>query len=71
MTEGGSRARDPVAHFHLTNGARVERLNMAGDVSDKGARESATFMVNYLYDPAKIEEWHEDYAGSGKRKPLV
>nr|WP_294500996.1 malonyl-CoA decarboxylase [uncultured Rhodopila sp.] len=62
-----NRALDPVAHFHLSNGARVERLNMLGDTSDKGARESATLMVNYLYDPAKIEEWHEDYAGEGKR----
>ena len=61
------RARDPVAHFHLSNGARVERLNMAADTSDKGAKESATLMVNYLYDPAKIEDWHEDYAGEGKR----
>ncbi|HET7880483.1 MAG TPA: malonyl-CoA decarboxylase [Acetobacteraceae bacterium] len=61
------RARDPVAHFHLSNGARVERLNMLGDTSEKGAKESATLMVNYLYDPAKIEDWHEDYAGEGKR----
>ncbi|MEJ0017098.1 MAG: malonyl-CoA decarboxylase [Acetobacteraceae bacterium] len=64
---GGRRARDPVAHFHLSNGARVERLNLTGDTSEKGAKESATLMVNYLYDPAKIEEWHEDYAGEGKR----
>jgi malonyl-CoA decarboxylase len=63
----GKRARDPVAHFHLSNGARVERLNMTGDTSDKGAKESATLMVNYLYDPSKIEDWHEDYAGEGKR----
>ncbi|WP_428541205.1 malonyl-CoA decarboxylase [Rhodopila sp.] len=63
----GKRAKDPVAHFHLSNGARVERLSMAGDTSDKGAKESATLMVNYLYDPAKIEDWHEDYAGEGKR----
>ncbi len=63
----GKRARDPVAHFHLSNGARVERLNMTGDTSDKGAKESATLMVNYLYDPGKIEDWHEDYAGEGKR----
>ena len=61
------KAKDPVAHFHLSNGARVERLNMAGDTSDKGGKESATLMVNYLYDPAKIEDWHEDYAGEGKR----
>jgi malonyl-CoA decarboxylase len=63
----GKRARDPVAHFHLSNGARLERINMLGDTSEKGAKESATLMVNYLYDPAKIEEWHEDYAGEGKR----
>jgi malonyl-CoA decarboxylase len=63
----GRRARDPVAHFHLSNGARVERINMLGDTSEKGAKESATLMVNYLYDPAKIEDWHEDYAGEGKR----
>jgi malonyl-CoA decarboxylase len=61
------RARDPVAHFHLSNGARVERITMLGDTSEKGAKESATLMVNYLYDPAKIEDWHEDYAGEGKR----
>jgi malonyl-CoA decarboxylase len=63
----GARAKDSVAHFHLSNGARVERLAIAGDTSDKGAKESATLMVNYLYDPAKIEDWHEDYAGEGKR----
>jgi len=61
------RARDPVAHFHLSNGARVERIKMLGDTSEKGAKEAATLMVNYLYDPLKIEEWHEDYAGEGKR----
>jgi malonyl-CoA decarboxylase len=64
---GKKRARDPVAHFHLSNGARVERINVLGDTSEKGAKESATLMVNYLYDPAKIENWHEDYAGEGKR----
>jgi malonyl-CoA decarboxylase len=61
------RAADPVAHFHLSNGARVERLNPLGDVSDKGVKASAGLMVNYLYDPAKIEQYHEDYAGEGKR----
>ncbi len=61
------RARDPVAHFHLSNGARVERLNFRGNVSEKGYRESCTLMANYLYDPGKIEEYHEEYAGEGKR----
>ena len=63
----GSRAIDPVAHFHLSNGARVERIMALADTSEKGFRESGTLMVNYLYDPAKIEEYHEEYAGEGKR----
>ncbi|HEX5327058.1 MAG TPA: malonyl-CoA decarboxylase [Acetobacteraceae bacterium] len=68
LTESnGRRARDPVAHFHLSNGARLERINMGGDTSDKGVKEGATVMVNYLYDLAKIDDWHEDYAGEGKR----
>jgi malonyl-CoA decarboxylase len=63
----GNRALDPVAHFHLSNGARVERIMACADTSEKGLRESATLMINYLYDPAKIEDYHEDYAGEGKR----
>jgi malonyl-CoA decarboxylase len=64
---GTGRALDPVAHFHLSNGARVERLDWLGDTSEKGVKESATLMVNYLYDPARIEAYHEDYAGAGRR----
>ncbi len=68
LTESsGKRALDPVAHFHLSNGARVERLVMSADTSEKGVKESATLMVNYVYDPAKIEDYHEEYAGEGKR----
>ena len=68
LTESrGKRALDPVAHFHLSNGARVERIMMGADTTGKGVRESATLMVNYLYDPTKIEDYHEDYAGAGKR----
>lgn len=65
--KGGKRAADPVAHFHLSNGARIERINMAADTSEKGLKESAALMVNYLYAPEKIETYHEDYAGEGKR----
>ncbi len=63
----GKRAADPVAHFHLSNGARVERINAAADTSEKGLKESGALMVNYLYAPDKIETYHEDYAGEGKR----
>jgi malonyl-CoA decarboxylase len=61
------RACDPVAHFHLSNGARVERLNWRADVSDKGVRESFGLMVNYVYDPARIEDNHEEYVGAARR----
>jgi malonyl-CoA decarboxylase len=68
MTESrGKRAADPVAHFHLSNGARIERIRMGADTSEKGEKESATLMVNYLYDPARIEAYHEEYAGEGRR----
>jgi malonyl-CoA decarboxylase len=56
---------DPVARFHLGNGARLERLNWLGDTSPKGIREAAGLMVNYLYDLRFIEENHEAFANSG------
>ncbi|MGH7044216.1 MAG: malonyl-CoA decarboxylase [Acetobacteraceae bacterium] len=68
LREGDSkRALDPVAHFHLSNGARLERITVGADTSEKGMKASATMMVNYLYDLGKIEDWHEDYAGEGRR----
>ncbi|HEY3912506.1 MAG TPA: malonyl-CoA decarboxylase [Stellaceae bacterium] len=60
------RALDPVAHFHLSNGARVERLNWQGDVSPKGLQQSAGIMVNYLYPLPEIESNHEAYRGEGR-----
>jgi len=62
----GHRAADPVAHFHLTNGARVERLNWLGDTSEKGLQQSAGIMVNYLYRLDHIETNHEAYRGEGR-----
>ena len=56
------KPRDPVARFHLNNGARLERVNWLGDISPKGLREAAGFMVNYLYDLDEIENNHEDFA---------
>ena len=51
--------------FHLGNGARLERINWLGDLSPKGLRESAGFMVNYLYRLEDIEKNHEAYANQG------
>jgi len=56
------RLIDPVARFHLGNGARLERINWLGDLSPKGLRESAGVMVNYLYRLEDIEKNHEAYA---------
>lgn len=50
--------RDPVARFHLNNGARMERLNSGGDLSDKGLKQSLGLMVNYVYDLKTIERNH-------------
>jgi len=61
----GDRARDPVAHFHLTNGARVERINWLADTSERGMGASVGMMVNYLYELDRIEENHERYTGEG------
>ncbi|MBN8533817.1 MAG: malonyl-CoA decarboxylase [Rhizobiales bacterium] len=59
------RVIDPVARFHLGNGARLERLNPLADFSQKGWRDSYAAMVNYLYDLDQIEENHEKYAIRG------
>jgi len=59
-------ARDPVARFHLGNGARLHRLHWAADLTSKGKEQSAGIMVNYLYDLDKIEINHEEYFDQGK-----
>lgn len=56
---------DPVARFHLGNGARVERLNFLADTSAKGFRQSFGLMVNYLYSPDDIEANLEAFASQG------
>ena len=60
------RARDPVAHFHLSNGARIEQIDWLADRSEKGLSQSYGMMVNYRYRQADIETNHEAYSGDGK-----
>ncbi len=62
----GGRPLDPVAKFHLGNGARLERLNWQGDVSAKGIAESAGMLVNYRYDQARIPANHEAFVATGE-----
>ena len=57
----GREPLDPVARFHLRNGARLERINWLGDTSDAGMQRSAGIMVNYFYRLADLEGNHETY----------
>ena len=62
----GLCALDPVAHFHLSNGASIHRINWLADKTAKGFRQSAGMMVNYLYQSKKIEKNHEAYSSDGR-----
>jgi len=62
---GSGKPLDPVARFHLDNGARLERVNWMADLSAKGLREACGLMVNYLYDLDQIEIRHEQFQDAG------
>jgi malonyl-CoA decarboxylase len=62
FAKDGQEPLDPVARFHLLNGARMERLNWLGDVSPTGMRQSAGMMVNYVYRIDEVDANHETYA---------
>lgn len=57
---------DPVARFHLGNGAQVHKLHADADTSDKGIDQSCGVMVNYLYNLGKVARNHERFAVQGK-----
>jgi malonyl-CoA decarboxylase len=61
----GGKPLDPVARFHLGNGARLERINWMADLSPRGLKQSHGLMVNYLYDIPAIEANHEAFANEG------
>ncbi len=63
VSETGEPARDPVARFHLNNGARLERINWLADTSRKGLRQSLGLMVNYRYEAGDIVGNHERFMG--------
>lgn len=64
--KSGRQPLDPVARFHLGNGAQLAGIHGAADLSEKGREQSAGIMVNYLYDLPRIEENHEAYFDQGK-----
>ncbi|MCO6384827.1 malonyl-CoA decarboxylase [Oceanicola sp. 502str15] len=62
----GPAPRDPVARFHLGNGAQVHMIHAGADTSDKGRAQSHGVMVNYLYDLSRVTQNHERFAASGE-----
>ena len=70
----GGMPVDPVARFHLGNGAAAWRVNWPGDLSDGAIKRAHGLMINYLYEPAAIESQHEAYIRDGTiatGKPLA
>lgn len=59
------RAFDPVAHFHLSNGARVEQINWRANPGQTGWERGLGMMVNYQYDLKTIERNHDQYTAEG------
>jgi malonyl-CoA decarboxylase len=57
----GDEPLDPVARFHLGNGAALERVNWMADISEQGMKRSAGLMVNYVYWLNEVERNHERY----------
>jgi malonyl-CoA decarboxylase len=62
----GEEPLDPVARFHLKNGARLDRINWLADTSATGIRQSGGLMANYVYDVPNLERNHELYARTGQ-----
>ena len=65
-TRKDKQPNDPVARFHLGNGALLDRINLSGNLSSKGLSESFGIMVNYRYDLPNVEKNHEAYAKEQK-----
>ena len=66
MRDGHGGRHDPVAAFHLANGAILERINPCADLSDRGLAQSHGVMVNYRYDPERVEANHERFVHEGR-----
>jgi malonyl-CoA decarboxylase len=61
----GREPADPVARFHLRNGARLERINWLADISEQGLHQSGGILVNYVYDEADIDSNHDALVSEG------
>ena len=64
--KSGGQPLDPVANFHLNNGARVQGLFWLADPSARGMRQSYAMMVSYRYDPEEVDRNHERFLHNGQ-----
>ncbi|MBI1965108.1 MAG: malonyl-CoA decarboxylase [Betaproteobacteria bacterium] len=64
--KSGTQPLDPVAQFHLNNGARVNRIFWLADTSAHGMRQSHGMMVSYRYDLAEVDQNHEQFLNGGQ-----
>lgn len=62
----GDEPADPVARFHLSNGARIEQINWLGDSSEQRIEQSYGMLVNYVYDRRSVIKNHEEYVAKGR-----
>jgi malonyl-CoA decarboxylase len=63
QAKSADQVLDPVARFHLGNGARIERINWFADPSAKGMKQSHGLMVNYLYDLKRLDKYRQMLEG--------
>lgn len=66
LKQDNGQCLDPVAAFHLANGAVLERINLAADRSARGRAQSHGLMVNYRYDPEQVVANHEAFVHAGR-----
>ena len=66
LEKSGTQPRDRVAQFHLTNGARVNRIVWLADTSERGLRQSYGMMVSYRYNPADVDQNHDRFLNGGE-----
>ena len=64
--KSGTRPLDPIANFHLANGARVNRIFWRADTSARGILQSYGMMVSYRYDLNEVDKNHERFLRNGQ-----
>ena len=64
--KAGNQPLDPVAQFHLDNGALVNRIHWLADTSNRGLRQSYGMMVSYRYELDEVDANHEQFQRGGR-----